>query len=650
MVMLKKIVFFILILIFFSQIAGAIPIFSEPAPQNNSYIYGKNTEVFSINISETNLDTSTVRLHARVEDPTSIWTNVTTNCFLISSPNWFCNSTISNLEALVHDGNWLLYYFDGNDTSSGYGNFGSSFDPLRVRVDRSPPNITFISPKNESYSSGNMTIEIEVIDTYSSVNVSSIGYSFDNSTWLAVTTEDNKIFKSVENWDTKAYSNNQSVNIYARASDVLSNNANVKIKTTVDNEPPRVSMLKPYSNQTLSGDIALELQAEDTYSGLEFSSITYSIRTMSGPFSCYGSIYNTNCTASLATRFVQDGYQQLMFKVLDRAKNEVTSSTFVIVDNLPPQVKILSPSPASTVSGNVNVSASVKDDGVGVANVSFRIESDGAAGDWNRMDCKADYCSALWNSTTFVDGTYNLRVYSMDKLGRESSMVVRFSVVNTQPLPTAETTTTTQPQAEGKSLSELIPNFIDKIRKNPLLVAGLILPFILLPASLYLLSRREAVKKTPADRTEDMVREYMANINNIQSMALSSIGSQDINELKDKARLMVIYLRDLEKDFAGRMVGEILALVKDQAIAADFKKYLNEMVDEMENIRRLKREYLDEISRSLNEILIEEDVIEAHKSLEDVSSLIRKLKGLADREIAILSESLNRLNIRKKDF
>jgi hypothetical protein len=641
--MFKKIILVILVLIFLTQAAEAAPLFSDPVPQNNSYIYGKNTDLFSVNVSEGNLNTTTVKLHARVEDPTSVWTTEDMECFLISLPNWFCNSTISNLESLVHDGNWLLYYFDAYDTFGGYGNLGNSSNPLRVRIDRSPPNITFIFPANESFSSGNITIEIEVIDAYSTVNLSSVSYSFDNSTWLAVTTEDNKVFKSVEKWNTGIYSNNQTVNLYAKASDVLNNSGNVKIRTTADNELPRVFIVSPSQNQTLFGDVTIGLQAEDTYSGLEFSSINYFIQTSSGPFSCFGSIYNANCTTSLATRFVQDGYHQLIFKVLDRAKNERTNSTFVVIDNLPPQVKILSPSPASTVSGNVNVSASVKDDGVGVANVSFRIESDGAAGDWEKMYCVGDYCSVLWNSTVFVDGTYNLRVYSMDKLGRESSMVVRFSVVNTQPLPSAGTTTTTQPQAEGKSLSEFASNFIDKIRKNPLLVAGLILPLIILPSSLYLLSRKETVKKTQTGRMEDDTREYMMTINNIQSLALSSIGSQDINELKDKTRLMLIYLRDLEKDFSGKMIGKILSSIKDEKFTADFKRYLGGMMGEIDNIRRLKREYLEEITRSLNDILIEEDVIRAQRNLENVSSLIRKFRGLVDREIAILSEGMRRL-------
>jgi len=624
--MLKKLVFFTLILIFVIQAAQAVPLMSSPIPQNDSYIYGRDTDIFSINISEGSLDTSRVRLHARVEDPTSIWTNVTMNCFLISSPNWLCNVTIPGLSSLVHDGNWLLYYFDGYDTGGGYGNMSNSTDPMRIRVDRSPPNVNFTEPKNESFSSGSLTISIEASDTYSKVNASTVGYSFDNSTWLTMKTDDNKIFTSLGKWNTTTYENNMTVNLYAKASDVLGNSIYIKSQTVIDNEMPRLVIVKPYPEQVLNGSFTFEIQAEDTYSGLDISAANYFIGGTSGTLLCSGNIHSTSCTATFSTKVTSDGKYQLLFKVSDMAKNERTSSISVIVDNLPPKISILSPKAASTVSGNVNVSASVRDDGVGVSDVSFRIESGGSGGNWEKMNCINYFCSALWNSSKVVDGTYVIRVYSQDKLGRETSLTVQISVVNTGKTPIGGTTTTTATTQTGTDIS----NFFDKIMKNLILILGLLSPLVIIPLFIYLSRREKPSSKVSTTKGGGTPEEYVANVNNIQSIIYDSISTRDINTLKDKVRLIIVYLRGLEKDFMKTAMEEASNRIEEKT------------KEEVKRVHEAKVEYLDEISRLLNDILTVDDINLAYKHLENVRILMGKFRNLVDREIVILNESLNK--------
>jgi len=640
--MFKEIILLTLALFFFLQEVEAMPLFAGPTPQNNSYIYGRNTDVFSVNISEENLDNSTVKLHAKVEDPTSVWTNMTMNCFLISSANWSCNSTIPNLQALVHDGNWLLYYFDAYDTSGNYGNLSNSSNSFRVRIDRSPPEVNFISPKNESFSSDSPIISIDVIDTYSEVNASNVNYSFDNSTWLTMTTTDKKVFTSVEKWNTTIYQNNQTVSLYAKASDVLSNDAYLKITSTIDNELPRVIIIKPQPNQTLSDSFVLELRVEDTYSGLDFQSVKYNftdIKNVEGGFSCSDDNHTATCTATLMTKSIRDGYHQLVFKTLDKAKNERTNSTSIIIDNLPPKITILSPTSASTVSGNVNVSALVKDDGVGVANVSFRIESGGASGNWEKMNCVADYCSTMWNSANVTDGTYTVRVYSMDKIGRSTSMVVQIGVVNQQGAQIRQTTTTSPPTTESP-----LSQTISKLMNLPLLIV-FILSIIFLSIFIYLVRKGKSSKKAPTFEMGDVVGEYMRDFDNIQNVISTSLASQDIDNMKDKARLVIVYLKNLEKDFMKMTIEETLRSIENEAIVDGLKKYFKEKEEEMKNIQGFKKEYLDEISKLFNEVLREEDINLAHKNLENAGKLMIKLKNLIDRETTILTEGLNRMNI-----
>lgn len=657
MIMLKKLIFLTLALIFLSYAAEAVPIISNPVPQNDSYVYGRQTDIFSVNVSD-DLNISSITLYARVEDPTSIWASVNMNCSLYSPVNCSCNS-IPNIDALGHDGNWLIYYFDAYDTGGGYGNLGDSTDPLRVRIDRSPPNVTFVSPENESFSSGNFTISLDVNDVYSHVNSSTVNYSFDNSTWLSMSTVDNRTFSSVEKWNTKTYDNNQSVNIYARATDVLGNEIYIKARTIIDNELPKVFRVEPQSNQILYGDVALELRAEDAYSGLSLSSISYSIQNSDGTFTCLNNTHSTNCTATFSTNSKSDGRHQLDFRAKDKAKNEITNSTFVTIDNLPPKITIISPSASSIVSGKVNVSASVKDDGIGVANVSLRIESSGSSSSWENMSCIADYCSYIWDSSGFVDGTYTIRIYSIDKLERESSMVLQVGVSNTQnqgngggrtsiastvPIGASATTTTTQTQS-GQSISQTILQFVVDIPKIIISkkenIFTLVLILVLIPVSIfsYFISKRKQNLKVSAPKS-NISDEYMENLRKIEDAISNPLLISNIDNLKDKVRLAIFYLKDVKRDFVRIEMQKALASARSQAEINNITKFFNEKDGEVKNIQEIKGEYLDEISKSLNDILKEEDIKQAQKNLENIVRLVAKLKNLIAREKSILSEGL----------
>jgi hypothetical protein len=449
------------------------------------------------------------------------------------------------------------------------------------------------------------------------------------------------------------------------ATDILGNTAYTDISTTIDNELPRVFIVKPQLNQTLCadqtvcGDSIFEIMAEDTYSGLNLYSINYNIKDKFGNFLCSGNNHSANCTATFNSSLVPDGYYPLLFNVFDMAKNERTNSTNITIDNDPPLISNISPD-GIIVSRNVNISATVKDYGVGVANVSFRIEFGGNdLTGWKKMNCEGDYCSASWDSTQIADGTYGLRIYALDKIGHKTSLPVQFSISNqgtfqggSATTTTLSATTTTSPTQHqpGSSVSEIIlqfnntlSNLLDKIKENLILVGGLVLiPFLLL---LLFLPRRKVVKIS-SFWAKSITEKYLDDFDRIQSAVSSAVLIQDINLLKDRARLVLVYLRTFEENFMKRAIEETLRLIKDKDAVNRLRKCFDEKNEEIENIQEIKTEYLDEIFKSLNDVLKLDDIASARRSLENTMNLLRKYKNLIDREIAILSDCLNRANVK----
>jgi len=444
---MRIIAFIFSFLLFFGFAAQAAPVLFNITPVNNSYTYGKDTDIFSTKIIESGLNVSTVYLHIRVEDPTSIWSNISmsSTCVNTSASDWRCNATVTGLSALAGDGNTMLYFFDAYDNSGTYGSNGTADGPNRAKIDRRGPTINFTNPANQSYTSGNsVTIRLSVVDELSGINLSSVNYSFDNSSWYS-TSQSSNIFSSLQGWDTTTYTNNQTVAIYAKAVDLLGN-ANYKyINVTIDNEVPRLRITLPTSNQTLYGTVVFSFTAEDTYAGLDNSTAAFTFAGSNTSLACTGTDYILNCSKNFITSSVADSPYNLTYSIKDKAGNLAQNNTSIIIDNNPPTLSITSPSNNAEVNGVVSLTASATDAGVGVSNVSFRWENSSTTGNWSLLSCSGNVrsvsCSGSWNSTDYSDGIYTIRFSANDSLSRQtiSGVTVR---VNSTAQPSAGSSTT----------------------------------------------------------------------------------------------------------------------------------------------------------------------------------------------------------------
>lgn len=644
--MMKWFFSLLILFLFFSEVCKAVPTIIESTPINGSYIYGKDYEIFSVKIVGT-LDESTVKLHSRVEDPTSTWKSISMVCGLISQSTWYCNATIPGLEALTSDGNWLLYYFDAYDSEGNYGNLGNSSHPLRVRIDRSVPTISFIIPQNQSYSSGEVEIKIEVSDSYSGINPSTVQYSFDNSTWQEMQALDEKIFVSIQKWDTKIYQNNQTVFIFGRASDKVGNLVYTKIQVYVDNELPNFSILNLEPNQTIFDVYPFKIQFSDKYSGINSGRVRISNHLEE--FLCSGTANEANCTSEFDSRWVVDGKHQAIFEFFDKAGNRAELSLPILIDNLPPSIVILSPKQGSTLSGEINISAQIKDEGTGLKISQFRIESDGAVvREWKNMSCISEICSAIWNSSEVVDGNYLVRIYAEDMLGRNSSLTSYISVVNSRPIQTTSTTIISNErkteEGEQKSSRFTISNLLERMRKTPVITTIFFLPIFVLPF-LFLFSRIKLRKKEKVNIGENFEKLF-GELEEIRNFMQEALKISDSNQLKDRIRLIMIRIGKIERDPLKKTIN-LISAASEEKIGIALESFLKEKKEELENLSIQKEEYLQEISKLLSDSLGEENVDEIRKNLGAAYMLMRKLKSLVEREINILNEGLTKIGYLK---
>lgn len=450
----------ILVLFLILKISVATPSFFGLASQNNTHVFGKDSDVFSINITEANLNVSSVAHHIRVYEPGSDWYNTTSTCFNSSLSEWFCNNTVFGFGSLASDGKSFIYYYDAYDSSRTYNRSEYFF----VVIDRSSPIIKFLNPLNATYVGGLVNVKIDVTDIYSGVNDSTVQYSFDNSVWSLANHTGNYYNAT---WNVSSLASNQNVTIYAKASDKLGNVNSTYINVSIDNEAPKIFVVQPTLNQILNGTAVLQVNVTDQYSGADNSSVYFNLSTILKSFDCSGA-QDLSCAASLSSSSVADGLHTIYFHAKDKASNSAQNSTNVTVDNLPPSISIITPQKNSAVYGTIQINATVTDAGVGTDAVAYRWESSSKTGNWTRMDCTGNVtsysCNASWGTRDVSDGNYVIRINATDKLGHYSESSVQFLINNFEHPATTTTitgsqtvTTTTTTQVSSGTATTTIP-------------------------------------------------------------------------------------------------------------------------------------------------------------------------------------------------
>ena len=424
---LNLILFFVVLLSAVIHIVHATPVLFGPIPADGSYVAGGYVD-FYVNISdEAALDTSSVRLHIKAEGQ-QLWDVHQMNCTYKSGIDWYCNFTKSL--AIAGSDTLELFYFDAIDTD-GHGYLGTEDASMTFTLDLNPPDISFEDPKNETYVSGVENIILTVFDISSGTDKPSVKYSFDNSTWLSMTCNGH----CTASWDTTGLENKKNVTIYAKASDVLGNEARKKINVTVDNEIPSIFILDP-TEQKVSGIILLKVNVSDIYSGINTSSAKYAVDGAENTISCSGTIHSYTCENYFNTKYISDGLHTINFSVRDNAGNFNSTNTQVTVDNGILSVSINNPANNAYVKGVTSVNATLvnpqKAEGA-----KIKINNT-----WYSMTCVVSACSYSWNTATLADGAQILFVNTTNNVTYLANASISVTVDNTKPQLFVESPTT----------------------------------------------------------------------------------------------------------------------------------------------------------------------------------------------------------------
>jgi len=415
------------------------PVLSEAIPFNNSYVPGGDRP-FYVGVSASDLDAGTAKLYIHAVDQAS-WNIHAMVCNAISATDWNCSVTVPF--NIVGSDTKELFYFTAADTFANTGTLGNSTHPMSFIVDTNKPTIFFINPPNNTYSAGKYymhkdteTITLQVSDASSGVDKGTVFYSFDNSSWTQMDTTDNQTYTA--SWNTAGLENNQTVIIYAKASDKIGNTAYSFDNTSVDNELPRAGVNIPSEGQRLTGVVRFEITADDEYSGVNTSAATYAIGGYQRTLTCTAGAANYTCDGYFDTTVLSDGSYTVAFNVSDNAGNSVVASRGVTTYNKETYVSISAPSSGSYLRGSIVVNASVANPTDKITGVQLRVTGPTGSGysSTNAMSCTPTFtlCQLAVDTTQLSDGQYTLFANATNTAGKMINSSLTVAMDNTLPL------------------------------------------------------------------------------------------------------------------------------------------------------------------------------------------------------------------------
>lgn len=388
----------------FLPTVNAAPVITDYLPPNNSF-FGRGNVNFYVNVtSSVSLSSATVFM---ISEDALIngepWDSYAMSC---AANN--CTKTISF--AIAGTDTLEFFYFEASD-SNGVSYLGNVTVPLRFKIDRNPPIITFARPTNGSFVSSNVTVEVTATDAISGVNLSSLRLSLDNATWSNMT-------NSIGYFNSSPYSNNQTLTVYVKASDNLNNTGTAAINVTVDNEPPKISIVSHQNNATITGTVTFRINVTDVFSGV--GSATVRLGSAEASMSC-----SVLCSAAFNTLQLPDNIYNLTFIAYDAAGNSNSSSILVTINNERPIIMLV---PEGYTKGAVAVNASLTNPSNIISGVSLKIEKSGTVVRTVQMSCNSQstFCSHVLDTVALGDGSYTMTA--------NASNILNYTVIDTASL------------------------------------------------------------------------------------------------------------------------------------------------------------------------------------------------------------------------
>ncbi len=344
---------------------------------------------------------------------------------------WSGNDSLSGIdhyEVLCYNTTWNSSWINVG-TSTTYTFMGLSEGQYAIRVkaydragntntsevtfyvDNTAPYVEIVVPGNNSIVGGIVTINITSSDPH------------NHTTWLEVNGSVIAVWSGAGNftydWDTSTLSDGV-YEVVAYANDTASNIGSYRILLVIDNTAPTVKIVTPENNSVVGGVIFINVTSRDIHNHttwLEIDGDIVAVWLGAGNFSF-----------ELNTSTLSDGNHTIILYANDTIGNVNSYRVIITVDNTVPTIQLsLSPLYDSEyVSGIVTISVNSSDPH---GNATWLIISCGENQTWAGV---GDFFY-LWNTTKYVDGSYNISAYANDTVGNIAHVSIVVIVDNTPP-------------------------------------------------------------------------------------------------------------------------------------------------------------------------------------------------------------------------
>ncbi|RLG81100.1 MAG: hypothetical protein DRO09_02290, partial [Thermoprotei archaeon] len=256
---------------------------------------------------------------------------------------------------------------DPEDPEEVYSESGSEYliyEPWLTEpiIDDIPPSVEILSPEEQSYVRGIITVIVNAYDN--ETGVEKVEFYLNGT--LVFTDYD---YPYEYAWNTTGYPD-ETYKIKVIAYDEASNTAEHEIMVIVDNTAPTGSINNPANNTYVRRIVIINVTGEDR--NLKEIKL-YANSTLLASWNTSGTH-----TYDWDTTRLTDGYYEIKLLVKDRAGNVYSTHIIVTVDNTAPTIGEPTISPESPVEGsNVTIRVNVTDTLSGVAEVILSYSTDG---------------------------------------------------------------------------------------------------------------------------------------------------------------------------------------------------------------------------------------------------------------------------------
>ncbi len=296
----------------------------------------------------------------------------------------------------------------------------------------------FVSPAPGSYQSSAFTVAITTENSLSGAEVQQlrVNSSHTGATWYQTTY--NPTTSRWEHTFPSGSFNEGPVTIYLNGSNEMGLFCDEKsVQVFVDTVSPTLQIIEPQSNQFISGSYELRINASDMNSGIDPTTVKYSVDGGSPNSMSPTTGMSWNYVSTLDTSALTDGAHEIIFQAKDIAGNQQTGQVAIYVDNNAASMTectIINPADDEYVSGDYTFSV-LATDGQGIANVTLILDGQFISMAYN---AQTGYYEHTMDTTTKAESSYIMDVIAYDNAGNSATDQVSFFIDNTAPNPIIE--------------------------------------------------------------------------------------------------------------------------------------------------------------------------------------------------------------------